>query len=64
MVARKGPHAHLVPIYDTLSTADLADGVHLTEDGYREVAAAWYDALQAVPGALVPTSMRAARVEP
>ncbi|MFE0875978.1 SGNH/GDSL hydrolase family protein [Streptomyces smyrnaeus] len=56
VVAQKGQHVHLVPVHEALTTADLADGVHLTEDGYSKVAAVWYNALHAVPEALVPLS--------
>lgn len=61
VVAQKGRHVHLVPVHETLTSADLADGVHLTEAGYSKVAAVWYDALRAVPEAIVPLSVGAAR---
>ncbi|MBL1111418.1 SGNH hydrolase [Streptomyces sp. 110] len=54
IVASKGPHAHLVKIYDAMTTADLADGIHPTRAGYGKMAAVWYEALRAVPGSLVP----------
>ncbi|WP_181787373.1 SGNH/GDSL hydrolase family protein [Streptomyces phytophilus] len=60
VVSRKGPHTHLVPIYDALTTADLGDGIHPTEAGYRKMAAFWYDALRAVPDSLVPLSATSA----
>nr|WP_211122461.1 SGNH/GDSL hydrolase family protein [Streptomyces yatensis] len=54
IVASKGPHTHLVKIYDAMTTADLADGIHPTRAGYGKMAAVWYGALRAVPGSLVP----------
>ncbi|MFD5391786.1 SGNH/GDSL hydrolase family protein [Streptomyces sp. NPDC127074] len=61
IVASKGPHAHLVKIYDAMTTADLADGIHPTRAGYGKMAAVWYEALRAVPGSLVPLQSSTAR---
>ena len=41
-----GINAVFVPV-PSLSTADLTDGVHLTDGGYAELAAAWFGALSA-----------------
>jgi lysophospholipase L1-like esterase len=60
VVAQKGPHVHLVKMYDALTTADLADGTHPTQAGYGKMAAVWYDALRSVPAALVPLSAKVA----
>ncbi|MZD10047.1 SGNH hydrolase [Streptomyces sp. SID5785] len=54
VVAAKGPQTHLVAMYDALTTADLADGIHPTQAGYAKMAAVWYEALRAVPGSLEP----------
>ncbi|NEB79829.1 SGNH hydrolase [Streptomyces sp. SID14478] len=58
LVATKGPRTHLVRMYDALTTADLADGIHPTQAGYGKMAAVWYQALRAVPGSLVPLALR------
>ena len=47
-----GKHVHLVDMYDALTTADLADGVHPTAGGYDKMAAVWYSALQSVSGSI------------
>jgi lysophospholipase L1-like esterase len=48
-----GKHLHLVDMYRALTTADLAsDGVHPNASGYAKMAAAWYTALQSVPGSI------------
>jgi lysophospholipase L1-like esterase len=54
VVAQKGPHVRLVKMYNALTTADLADGIHPTKAGYDKMAAVWYDALRTVPAALAP----------
>ncbi|MFE0759616.1 SGNH/GDSL hydrolase family protein [Streptomyces smyrnaeus] len=54
VVAQKGPHTHLVRIYDALTINDLADGIHPTEEGFRKMAAVWHGALRAVPRSLAP----------
>ncbi len=36
----------------TLTTSDLIDGIHPTAGGYDKMAAAWYAALQTVPGSI------------
>lgn len=41
-----GIDATLVPMSD-LTTADLTDGVHLTDAGHGKIAAAWFEALRA-----------------
>ena len=41
-------------MYNALTTADLADGVHPNAGGYDKMAAVWYTALQSVPGSLDP----------
>ncbi|MDX6356639.1 MAG: hypothetical protein QOF98_3542, partial [Streptomyces sp.] len=51
---QKGSHVHLVKMYDALTTADLADGIHPTKAGYEKMSVVWYNALRAVPSALVP----------
>jgi lysophospholipase L1-like esterase len=50
-----GKHVHLVNMHSALTTADLIDGVHPTATGYDKMAAAWYAALQSVPGSLTGT---------
>jgi lysophospholipase L1-like esterase len=47
-----GQHVHLVDMYDALTTADLADGVHPTAGGYDKMAAVWNAALLSVPGSI------------
>jgi lysophospholipase L1-like esterase len=47
-----GKHVHLVDMYDALTTADLADGVHPNAGGYDKMAAVWYSALLSVPGSI------------
>jgi len=57
--ASAGKHVSFVDMHAALTTADLADGIHPTAAGYAKMAAVWYDALRAVPGALggsTPTS--------
>lgn len=50
--AAAGKRVHLVDMYSALTLSDLADGVHPNATGYRKMAAAWYDALRAVPGSI------------
>ncbi|MEU6432675.1 cellulose binding domain-containing protein, partial [Microbispora sp. NPDC046973] len=50
--AGSGKHVHLVDMHSKLTTADLIDGVHPTATGYDKMAAAWYAALQSVPGSI------------
>ncbi|XVQ89400.1 lectin [Microbispora siamensis] len=47
-----GKHVHLVDMHSKLTTADLIDGIHPTATGYDKMAAAWYAALQSVPGSI------------
>lgn len=47
-----GRHVHLVDMHSRLTTADLIDGVHPTTGGYDKMAAAWFSALQSVPGSI------------
>ncbi|MEU8271090.1 ricin-type beta-trefoil lectin domain protein [Sphaerisporangium sp. NPDC049002] len=47
-----GKHVHLVDMHSKLTTADLIDGIHPTSGGYDKMAAAWYTALQSVPGSI------------
>ncbi len=47
-----GKHVHLVDLYDALTTADLADGVHPNAGGYDKMAAVWYSALLSVSGSI------------
>ncbi|MFJ5262613.1 SGNH/GDSL hydrolase family protein [Streptomyces sp. NPDC088387] len=54
VVAQKGRRVHLVRMYEALTTADLADGIHPTKAGYDKMAPVWYNALRAVPSSLVP----------
>jgi lysophospholipase L1-like esterase len=54
IVAEKGPRTHLVDMYSAITTADLADGVHPTADGYAKMGDRWYEALRSVPGSLRP----------
>ncbi|SCF27692.1 ricin-type beta-trefoil lectin domain protein [Micromonospora mirobrigensis] len=50
--ANAGRHVHLVDMHSAVPTADLIDGIHPTATGYDRMAAAWYAALQAVPGSI------------
>jgi len=50
--ANAGKHVHLVAMYNALTTADLADGVHPNAGGYSKMATVWYNALRSVPGSL------------
>ncbi|MFJ3421863.1 SGNH/GDSL hydrolase family protein [Streptomyces sp. NPDC086082] len=54
VVAQKGSRVRLVKMYDALTTADLADGIHPTKAGYEKMAPVWYNALRSVPSSLVP----------
>ncbi|GAA4719643.1 cellulose binding domain-containing protein [Phytohabitans rumicis] len=47
-----GQRVHLVDMYNALTTADLADGVHPNAGGYDKMAAVWYNALRSVPDSL------------
>lgn len=47
-----GKHVHLVDMHAALTTADLIDGIHPTATGYDKMAALWYSALLAIPGAI------------
>ncbi|WP_245651759.1 lectin [Streptosporangium amethystogenes] len=47
-----GKRVHLVDMHSKLTTADLIDGIHPTAGGYDKMAAAWYTALQSVPGSV------------
>jgi lysophospholipase L1-like esterase len=51
-----GRHVHLVDLHSALTAADLADGIHPNAGGYNKMAAAWWAALQSVPGSLGPTT--------
>jgi lysophospholipase L1-like esterase len=50
--ANNGKRVHLVDMHAALTTADLIDGVHPTAGGYDKMAATWYAATRAVPGAI------------
>ncbi|MCU7723810.1 cellulose binding domain-containing protein [Actinoplanes sp. KI2] len=50
--ANAGKRVHLVNMYNALTTADLADGVHPNAGGYSKMATVWYNALLSVPGSL------------
>ncbi|MDG4786824.1 GDSL-type esterase/lipase family protein [Micromonospora sp. WMMD1102] len=50
--ANAGRPVYLVNMYNALTAADLADGVHPNATGYSKMATTWYNALQAVPGSL------------
>lgn len=52
--ANAGRRVHLVDMFNALTLADLADGVHPNANGYNKMAAVWYNALLSVPGALDP----------
>ena len=52
--ANAGRHVHLVDMFNALTTADLADGVHPNANGYNKMAAVWFNALLSVPGSLDP----------
>ncbi|MFJ5265575.1 SGNH/GDSL hydrolase family protein [Streptomyces sp. NPDC088387] len=54
VVARKGSQVRLVKMYDALTTADLADGIHPTKAGYDKMASVWHNALRSAPSSLVP----------
>src|SRR5688572_13696765 len=43
--ANAGRRIHLVDMFNALTTADLADGVHPNAGGYNKMAAVWYNAL-------------------
>jgi lysophospholipase L1-like esterase len=47
-----GKHVHLVDMHSKLTAGDLIDGIHPTANGYDKMAAAWYAALQSVPGSI------------
>ncbi|GAA3828681.1 SGNH/GDSL hydrolase family protein [Sphaerisporangium flaviroseum] len=47
-----GKRVHLVDMHSKLTTGDLIDGIHPTAGGYDKMAAAWYAALQSVPGSI------------
>ena len=47
-----GRRVHLVDMHSAVTTADLIDGIHPTATGYDKMAAAWYSALQSVPGSI------------
>jgi len=47
-----GKHVHLVDLYDAVTTADLADGVHPNAGGYDKMAAVWSSALLSVSGSI------------
>ncbi|MFI6345991.1 SGNH/GDSL hydrolase family protein [Streptomyces sp. NPDC050560] len=64
VVAGKDNRVHLVPMYDALTTADLADGIHPTRAGYGKMAAVWHDALRSVPTALAPHAAHTAAARP
>ncbi|QFZ24623.1 SGNH hydrolase [Saccharothrix syringae] len=50
--AAAGRKVHLVDMHPVVPETDLPDEIHPNADGYRKMAAAWYDALRSVPGAL------------
>ncbi|MFD5391784.1 SGNH/GDSL hydrolase family protein [Streptomyces sp. NPDC127074] len=54
VVAAKGRRVHLVDMYDALTTADLADGIHPNQAGHEKMARVWHGALGSVPAALRP----------
>ncbi|MBF9129520.1 cellulose binding domain-containing protein [Plantactinospora sp. S1510] len=54
--ANAGRPVYLVDMYNALTTADLADGVHPNATGYSKMATTWYNALRAVPGSLTEGS--------
>ncbi|MYS19036.1 Lysophospholipase L1, partial [Streptomyces sp. DvalAA-14] len=54
VVASKGPHVHLVDMHAAVTEADLADGVHPSQEGYNKMAPVWYNALTSVPASLQP----------
>jgi lysophospholipase L1-like esterase len=52
---RSGRRVHLVDLHSALTASDLAaNAVHPTAGGYDKMAAAWYRALESVPGAAGP----------
>ncbi|WP_413798282.1 SGNH/GDSL hydrolase family protein [Streptomyces iranensis] len=54
VVAAKGQRVHLVDMYDAMTTADLADGIHPNQAGHEKMARVWHGALRSVPAALTP----------
>ncbi len=56
-----GKHVHLVDMYDAITTADLADGVHPNAVGYGKMANVWYNALLSVPGSIGTAAAPAVR---
>ncbi|MFJ4790018.1 SGNH/GDSL hydrolase family protein [Streptomyces sp. NPDC088794] len=54
IIAQKDSRVRLVKMYDSLTTADLADGIHPTKAGYEKMAPVWYNALRSVRSSLVP----------
>jgi lysophospholipase L1-like esterase len=52
--ANAGRRIHLVDMFNALTLADLADGVHPNANGYNKMSAVWFNALRSVPGALDP----------
>ncbi|WP_236028199.1 AbfB domain-containing protein [Paractinoplanes lichenicola] len=70
IVRAKGAKVHFVDLHAALTTAQLADGVHPTREGYDRMAAGWASALASVPGAAgddgatttIPTGLRSLRV--
>lgn len=50
------PNLFVVDIYNTLTTADLADGVHPNQAGYDKMADTWKEALNAVENGELPPS--------
>lgn len=53
--ANAGRHVHLVDMFNALTIADLADGVHPNANGYNKMAAVWYSALLSEPGSCTAT---------
>jgi cellulase/cellobiase CelA1 len=51
-----GRHVHLVDMFNALTLADLADGVHPNAGGYSKMAALWDTALRSVPGSIGTTA--------
>ncbi|GGM28194.1 cellulose binding domain-containing protein [Micromonospora yangpuensis] len=51
-----GRKVHLVDMYNALTLADLADGVHPNLGGYDKMAAVWHNALRVVPGSIGGTT--------
>ncbi|MFF2523880.1 SGNH/GDSL hydrolase family protein [Streptomyces liangshanensis] len=46
---RKGRRVHFVDMHSALTSADLADGVHPTANGYAKMADRWYTTLRTGP---------------